>query len=74
MNSNCWRGLVLFLGATVVAHASEKIDLSRVDPVPADQPILIEDFFRPNLVEEPDINPSGTRIEAFLAKNLAKRS
>ncbi|MFZ5496174.1 MAG: alpha/beta hydrolase family protein [Verrucomicrobiota bacterium] len=46
--------------------AAEKIDLGRVTPVPADQPIPIQDFFRPRTLQEPTLNPSGTHIAALI--------
>jgi len=60
------------LAATLVASgfssavAAEKMDLDRIAPVPADQPIPIQDFFRPPLMTEPQINETGT----FLAANV----
>jgi len=47
--------------------ASEKIDLDRRTPVPANEPIPIADFFRPNFLQDPTINPSGTHVAALLA-------
>jgi dipeptidyl aminopeptidase/acylaminoacyl peptidase len=48
------------------ACAAEKIDLERVKPVPADQPIPVTDFFRPAILQEPKLNPSGTHIAAII--------
>ncbi len=48
------------------AHAA-KIDLSRDTPVPATEPIPVYDFFRPNLLSQPSLNPSGTHIAAVVA-------
>jgi acetyl esterase/lipase len=42
------------------------VDLSRLTPVPADQPIPAADFFRPALLQEPKLSPSGTRIAAIV--------
>ena len=50
----------LFLGA------AEKLDLTRNEPVPAGQPIPIMDFFRPLLLQQPTLNPSGTHIAAVV--------
>ncbi|HEY4302656.1 MAG TPA: alpha/beta fold hydrolase [Candidatus Didemnitutus sp.] len=42
--------------------ASEKIDLVRDTPVPADQPIPVQDFFRQPILRDLSVNPSGTYI------------
>jgi len=59
----------LFLSLLVVCPlaASEKIDLDRRTPVPANEPIPIADFFRPNFLQDPTINPAGTHVAALLA-------
>jgi len=57
----------LALGVLVTATcAASKFDLERITPVPADQPIPVMDFFRPLLLQEPKINPSGTHIAAII--------
>ncbi len=48
------------------ARAADKINLERVTPVPATEPIPIQDFFRPLLLQEPKLNPSGTHIAALI--------
>ena len=55
--------------ATVTARlpAGEKIDLDRITPVPADQPVPIVDFFRLQLLQNPTVNLSGTHIAALIA-------
>ena len=58
--------LALALGGAFATQAHAKINLSRVTPVPASKPIPIEDFFRPALLAEPEMNPSGTRIAALI--------
>jgi dienelactone hydrolase len=60
---------VCVLSVTLVTHRllAEAIDLNRVDPVPADQPIPIQDFVRPRLMELPILNPSGTHLAALVA-------
>ena len=58
---------ILALSAiAAVAFADEKIDLDRVKPVPADQPIPVQDFFRPLLLRNPTINLSGSHIAALI--------
>ena len=56
--------LLLAVGNSLCA--AEKLDLNRITPVPADQPIPIQDFFRPRILEEPKLNPSGTHIAAII--------
>jgi dienelactone hydrolase len=48
-------------------RAAEKINLDRITPVPATDPIPIQDFFRPLLLQEPKLNPSGTHIAALIS-------
>jgi acetyl esterase/lipase len=58
---------VLALSAIVAAApAAEKLDLERVKPVPADQPIPVMDFFRPLVLQAPKLNPSGTHVAAII--------
>lgn len=52
--------------AALTLPAFAKVDLSRVAPVPADQPIPISDFFRPAILQQPSFNPSGTHIAAIV--------
>jgi len=60
-------GAILFLGLIVsTVFAADKIDLERVKPVPADQPIPVQDFFRPLLLSQPVLNLSGTHIAALI--------
>ncbi len=47
-------------------RADEKADLERTVPVPSDQPIPLGDFFRPGLLQEPKLSPSGTAIAAIV--------
>lgn len=59
--------LPLLLTLSVLpAPAADSIDLSRLTPVPADQPIPVVDFFRPPVLQDPKINPSGTHIAALV--------
>lgn len=48
------------------AFATQKIDLERITPVPDGDPIPIADFFRPLLLQEPKLNPSGTYMAAIV--------
>jgi pimeloyl-ACP methyl ester carboxylesterase len=52
--------------ACVALPGAEKIDLVRVAPVPADQPIPTQDFFRAPALARPIINRSGTHIAALV--------
>jgi pimeloyl-ACP methyl ester carboxylesterase len=49
------------------AFAGEKLDLERVRPVPDNQPIPVQDFFRPGVLQDPTVNPTGTHIAALIA-------
>lgn len=61
-------GLALALALPALSlSAAEKIDLARFTPVPAGQPIPIQDFFRPSALQEPQLNPSGSHIAALMA-------
>lgn len=68
--------LATLLAATGIflTARTPKIDLSRVDPVPADQPIPVSDFFRPAAMQQPVLNPSGTRIAAVTSADRDKHS
>jgi len=48
------------------ADAAEKFDLGRETPVAAGQQIPVADFFRPSLLQQPVLNPSGTHIAAVI--------
>jgi dienelactone hydrolase len=48
------------------AFASEKIDLDRITPVPANEQIPVQDFFRPAVLQQPRLNRSGTHIAAVV--------
>lgn len=61
-------GLALALALpTPILSAADKIDLNRFTPVPADQPVPIQDFFRLSALQEPKLNPSGTHIAALMS-------
>jgi acetyl esterase/lipase len=59
--------LSLLLSASALAVADEKDDLARNTPVPSDQQIPLVDFFRPAVMQQPRINPSGSEIGALVA-------
>lgn len=68
MKCSVLAGLALALALpTPSLRAGEKIDLERTTPVPADQPIPIQDFFRLSALQEPKLNPSGTHIAALMS-------
>jgi len=59
-------GLVLILACSGLT-AAEKLDLKRDTPVPANQQIPIQDFFRPRVLVSPKLNPSGSHIGALIS-------
>jgi len=58
--------LLILGGAPGALVASEKFDLNREVPVPANEPIPLLDFFRPEIMQSPKLNPSGTHIAAIV--------
>jgi len=58
--------LALALVLPCVAKAG-KLDLDRTDPVPANQPIPVMDFFRPEILRSPTVNLAGTHVAAIIA-------
>ena len=46
---------------------AEKLNLERIAPVPANETIPVMDFFRPPILRDPRLNPSGTHIAAIVA-------
>lgn len=59
-------GLALALALPALRlSAAEKLDLARTTPVPADQPIPIQDFFRAPSLAQPILNRAGTHIAAI---------
>jgi pimeloyl-ACP methyl ester carboxylesterase len=62
--------VALSLLAAARAPAADPIDLNRVTPVPATEPIPVVDFFRPSLVQNPMINRAGTHFAAFFSSGL----
>ncbi len=66
-------GLALALALPApVLPAAGKIDLERTAPVPADQPVPIQDFFRPRSLAQPILNRAGTHIAAIAAADEDK--
>jgi len=67
LQKNAWSTLCLFFlcSANVAVHAAS-LDLSRITPVPATEPIPTMDFFRPQTLSQPVLNPSGTHIAAVI--------
>lgn len=65
------RSLVGAALATSLSAAS-KIDLERLTPVPPDQPIPTQDFFRPRLLAQPVLNRAGTHIAAIASEGEDK--
>jgi acetyl esterase/lipase len=63
---------ILFVFAAIVLsstgrlRADEKSNLKRVTPVPASEQIPLLDFFRPLMLQQPKLNPSGTHIAAII--------
>lgn len=70
------RGLRVFGFLLVVAgHAfgnSTELDLERQEPVPADSPIPISDFFRPVYMSGPSINLAGSHVAALVTGGSEK--
>ncbi|HVT72348.1 MAG TPA: alpha/beta fold hydrolase [Lacunisphaera sp.] len=52
--------------AALSAFAADSVDLSRITPVPADQPIPVADFFRPRIMQDPKLNLAGSHIAAMI--------
>ncbi|MBK9989943.1 MAG: S9 family peptidase [Verrucomicrobia bacterium] len=50
----------------MAAVQAASLDLKRVTPVPATEPIPTMDFFRPRVLSQPVLNPSGTHIAAVI--------
>jgi dienelactone hydrolase len=63
--------LLLTLSA-LRAPAADSIDLIRVVPVTADQPIPVADFFRPPVMQDPKLNLAGTHIAALVTGSSDK--
>ncbi len=73
MNRLALAGLALALALpTPILPAAEKIDLKRTAPVAAEQPVPIQDFFRPRALAQPILNRAGTHIAAIAAADEDK--
>jgi len=60
--------VITLLLLALPALAKKKDDsLTRMTPVPADQPIPVSDFFRPRLFANPELNPAGTHFAAMVS-------
>ena len=59
-------GPLVFIAMSPGLPAADKPDLERTTPVPPDQRIPIQDFFRPRLLEQPKLNLSGTHVAAIM--------
>lgn len=59
---------VLFASIAAAAGlgAREKLDLNRLTPVPEHEPVPIMDFFRPKVLQQPQLNRAGTHIAALV--------
>lgn len=64
---------VLSFVALLPVPALSKLDLDRQEPVPANQVIPVEDFFRPAMFEQPKLNPSGTHVAALTSGGFEKK-
>ncbi len=58
--------LLAFASTVPPAISADKLNLERVTPVPDTEPIPTMDFFRPLLLQQPVLNPSGTHIAAVI--------
>lgn len=58
--------LSVVAGLFSVSAFAAKIDLTRVTPVPASEPIPVSDFFRPRLLHSPALNRTGTHMAALV--------
>lgn len=57
---------VLVCAGLQLGARSPKLDFERITPVPADEQIPIMDFFRPRLLQQPQLNRAGTHIAALI--------
>ncbi|MFA5057066.1 MAG: hypothetical protein WC485_03045, partial [Opitutaceae bacterium] len=56
-----------FLTAAGGLAAADKLDLDRIKPVPANEPIPVMDFCRPSLFLYPELNEAGTHFAALVS-------
>ena len=59
-------GFSLLIFISVSIQAAPRLDLERVVPVPSAEPIPTMDFFRPRLLADPILSPSGSHIAAII--------
>ena len=50
--------------------AADKIDLDRVMPVAANEPVPVMDFVRPRILRSPTLNLAGTHIAAIISPSI----
>ncbi len=65
IQSSALRIAPLLLAASFV-FAADKIDLARETSVAGSDPIPVADFFRPDLLRQPVLNPLGTHVAAVV--------
>jgi acetyl esterase/lipase len=58
--------LAALLGLHLSLFAGNDYDLERLTPVMANEQVPLADFFRPPIFLYPSLNPSGTKIAAFI--------
>ncbi len=56
----------LLLAVVPPLAAGDKRGLERITPVPPGEQIPVLDFFRPRLMQQPILNPSGTHVAAIV--------
>lgn len=59
----CLAALVSFATLTL---AAPEMELTRLQPVAAEEPIPVTDFLRPSLIATPELNSSGTHVAALV--------
>lgn len=64
------RAMLLVCGLALPLTAAP--DLTRIDPVPADQPVPMVDFFRLPYFTSPRLNPAGTHVAALVSGGFDK--
>jgi len=65
---------LLSVGFIPCRAATDRVDLDRLTPVASEEPIPVQDFFRPpGMLAEPKINLSGTHIAALVTNGSDKQ-
>src|SRR5690606_37707360 len=59
--------VLIALTAADLTAAKKDDPLARETPAPANEPIPAMDFFRPELLRDPQVNPAGTHVAALAA-------